>query len=326
LWAIVFVAAWPWFAQGIRPRVAWPSLTGFRRARLSGWVGFRYLSPALRALALACLAVALARPQTVAGTTRIAGRGLAIVVALDHSSSMNTTDFAKPGDREPQSRLAAARSTLERFVAGRRDDLIGLVVFANYPDLVCPPTLQHEFLINSTRAVRQARPGDDGTNLGWAIAWSLDAVRATPAKRKVIILLTDGQNSPAVPHPLDPVEAAALAHELGVVVHTIAIGRAGGMNRQVEPITGLDVVSQVEGPDLVLLEQIARAGGGRAFQATDADSLQRVFDTLNTLERSPIQGILRTRYHEEFTPWAAVSLVALLLERWLAAGRLRRLP
>src|SRR5262249_7451338 len=86
LWAIVFVAAWPWFAQGIRPRVAWPSLAGFRRARSSGWVGFRYLSPALRALALACLAVALARPQTVAGTTRIAGRGLAIVVALDHSS------------------------------------------------------------------------------------------------------------------------------------------------------------------------------------------------------------------------------------------------
>ena len=102
------------------------------------------------------LAVALARPQTVGGMTRIAGQGVAIVVALDNSSSMNAVDF--PTDRGTRliSRLEAAKTTFIRFVEGRSDDLIGLVVFANYPELACPPILDHAFLLETIAAVRSA--------------------------------------------------------------------------------------------------------------------------------------------------------------------------
>ena len=106
----------------------------------------------LRGLAIAGLAVALARPQTVGGRTRIAGQGVAIVVMLDQSSSMKAMDF--PADRGTRtiSRLEAAKMTFTRFVEGRPDDLIGVVAFANYPDSVCPPTLDHAFLAEAVEA------------------------------------------------------------------------------------------------------------------------------------------------------------------------------
>ena len=102
-----------------------------------------------------------------------------------------------PREVRPISRLEAAKRTFIRFIAGRPDDLIGLVVFANYPDLASPPTLDHAFLTDVTRALRSASADDDGTNLGDAIAWALDALRQAPPRKKVLILLTDGRNSPA---------------------------------------------------------------------------------------------------------------------------------
>src|SRR5262249_14877709 len=159
----------------------------------------------------------------------------------DHSSSMNTIDFpAEPKSRSPRDRpatidrLDAARSTLIRFVEGRPDDLVGLVVFANEPDLACPPTLDHAFLADQARAVRPPRPDEDDTNIGDAIVWSLDALRAVSPQQKVLVLLTDGQNTPARragAAPIDPEAAAALGHELGVTLHTIAVGKAGGLLR-----------------------------------------------------------------------------------------------
>jgi Ca-activated chloride channel family protein len=274
--------------------------------------------------AIGGMAVALARPQEVAGRTRIAGRGVALVVALDQSSSMTSVDF--PAGRAAASRLDAARATVLRFVLGRPDDLIGLVVFANYPDLACQPTVDHAVVLEALDAVRPAEPGDDGTNLGDAIAWGLDALRASPPKKKVLILLTDGRNSPAVPRPLDPEAAASLARDLGITLHTIAIGQPGGIARATEPSTGLPVPAQVEGPDLALLERLAHLGGGRAFVAADADALDRVFREIDALETSPIRGEIRTRYRERYAPWLALAMAALALDRLLSAGRLRRLP
>jgi Ca-activated chloride channel family protein len=256
---------------------------------------------------------------------------VAIVVALDHSSSMNTVDFPKEGENTPGrvARLDAAKATLVRFIEGRPDDLIGLVVFANDPDLACPPTLDHAFLVEQSGAVRPARPAEDGTNIGDAIVWSLDALRAATPKKKVLVLLTDGRNSPARvagSAPLDPEAAAALARDLGITLHTIAIGKAGGIVRTPEPITGLDLVAEVEGPDLAALERLARIGGGRSFAATDTAALGRVFQTIDALEKSPVRGAVRTRYREEYAPWVGLALTCLVLDRLLSAGRLRRLP
>ena len=91
-------------------------------------------------------------------------------------------------------------------------------------------------------------------------------------------------------------------------------------------LTKLDLVQHVGGPDLELLERLARLGGGRAFVATDAEALDQVFKTIDALEKSPVQGMIHTRYREDFAPWVIASLVFLVLDRLLSTGRLRGLP
>jgi Ca-activated chloride channel family protein len=224
------------------------------------------------------------------------------------------------------SRLDAAKATFTHFVQGRTDDLIGLVAFANYPDLACPPTPDHTFLIDLATALGPARRGDEGTNIGDAMAVSLDALLVAPPKKKVLVLMTDGNNEPAVPEPLDPEQAAILAHDLGVTVHTIAIGHRGGVVQGVEPSTELPVIAEVAGPNLPLLERLAELTGGRSFVAADADTLAKVFDAINNLERSPIRGQILTRYDEHYGACAALALALLVLDLLLSLGRLRRLP
>ena len=316
----------PWLFARSRTRVGWPTLDAFGTVGRRGAAFKAAASFAFRGLAIACVAVALARPQSVGGRSRVAGQGVAIVAAFDQSSSMITADFPAGPGLPQTSRIDAAKITLSRFVTGRPDDLLGLVVFANFPDLACPPTLDHAFLLDAVRAIRPARAGDDGTNLGDAIVWALGALNDAAARKKILVLLTDGRNSPAVPRPTDPEKAAALARSLGVVVHTIALGTRGGVVRAVEPVTKLPVTAEVDGPDLPLLERLAAAGGGRAFVAADADVLGRVFSTIDAMEKSPVRGEVRTRYREEYGTWVAIALALVVIDRTTAAGRLRRLP
>lgn len=322
---LLLLAPLPWFWERARPRMTWPSLASFAsapRAR-AGWP--RLVSPLLRFLALAFLAIALARPQTVGGQVRNAARGVAIVAALDQSTSMTVADFPSPTGTN-LTRLEAAKKTFEQFVLRRPDDLIGLVAFANYPDHTCPPTLDHQFLLNSVRSLRSAKVGDDGTNLGDALVWSLDALRRVSPKKKVLILLTDGQNQPAVPKPADPEKAAVLARRFGITLHTIAIGKGGGIVRERDPTTGLEIPAEVKGPDFALLRRLAEIGEGRAFEATDARSLDEVFHAIDALEKSPVQATFQTRYREWYAPWVAAALAMLVLDRLLSGGPLRRLP
>jgi Ca-activated chloride channel family protein len=314
----------PWLLERSRPRLAWPSLDAFPRRRTFWARLFPWLPILLKMAAIGCLAVAMARPQEVGGTTRIAGKGVAIILALDHSSSMTATDF--PSNGKQVSRLDAAKQTCVKFVLGRSDDPIGLVVFANYPDLATPTTLGHNDVIEAVRAVRVALPGDDGTNLGDAIAESLDDLRKSTVRRKVIILVTDGRNSPAVPHPLDPVEAAVLAREFGVTLYTIAIGHPREPAEPKEPAKDEKDEPPVDAPDYELLERLAKIAGGRAFTAADADALTRVFAKIDAIEKSPVQGQVLIRYRETYAPWVSAALILLILDRLLAAGRLRRLP
>ncbi|MEO6811609.1 MAG: VWA domain-containing protein [Isosphaeraceae bacterium] len=324
-WLILMVlGVVPWLWEWARPRVVWPSLDGFAQAPRGLVVRLRRVPTACRALAVVALAVALARPQSIGGQTRIKGRGVAIVAAIDNSGSMRL-GYRVP-DSLPITRLDAAKQTFAQFVQGRPNDLIGLATFANYADLSCPPTLDHRFVLESVQTLKPARPGDDGTNLGEAIAVALKALRPTSPKKKVLILLTDGRNRPAVPDPIDPNEMARLAKDLGVTLHAIAIGRGGGLDRPVESVTGLPLPAEDTSPDFALLQTLADLGGGRLFAADDAQSLARVFKTIDRLETSPVTGTIRTRYREEFPPWVVGALALLVLDRLLSSGRLRRLP
>jgi Ca-activated chloride channel homolog len=322
--ALALLIVLPWLWERARPRLAWPSLMPFAGAG-PGWAArISWLPTLLLSIAIASMAVALARPQTVGGRTRIAARGVAVVVAIDRSSSMKAADF--PDGDKKLTRLDAAKRTLTRFIDARPDDLIGVVAFANYPDLTCPPTLDHEFARNAVSAISPAVGSDDGTNLGDAIAVSLDALRKAPATGRVLILLSDGRNDPNVPNPLDPMAGARLCRGLGVTLHTIAVGGAGGIVRETDPASGLPVPSEVGGPDFALLESLARLGGGKAFRATDAKSLDAVFVAIDEIEKSPVTGTILTRYNERFAPWAVAALICLSLARSFRNGRLARLP
>jgi Ca-activated chloride channel family protein len=325
LWLLMLVPM-PWLFSRRRARIQWPSLEGLPPRRRIGLAWLQWLPSGLRGLAVACLAVALARPQTVGGITRIAAKGVAIVIALDDSSSMNTVDFPVDRGIRKISRLEASRATVAQFVEGRPDDLIGLVVFANYPELACPPSLDHPFVLDAVRAVRAARPGDDGTNIGDAMAYGIDALlRASPLK-KLLVLLTDGNNEPAVPKPLDPEQAAILARDFGVTVHTIAIGRLDGLPGQTAPDEPVAARADGSGPNFALLERLAELTGGRSFAATDSEGLTDVFKTIDALEKSPVRGQILTRYNDHYRVITLAALVILIAERILAFGRLRRLP
>ena len=323
LFFLIF-ALLPWWTRRRGGRVGWPSLSGFPVRPSLGAKLRSVLPDLLKGFAIACVVMAAARPQTVGGTTRIAGKGVAIVAAIDQSSSMKALDF--PDESGPISRLEAAKATFARFVERRPDDLIGLVAFANYPDLACPLTLDHVFLIDVSRSLKPARPSDDGTNLGDALVWGLQALESSENPQKVLILLTDGRNSPAVPRPTPPEFAAELALKLGVKVHTVAMGKPGGNALIEEPVTKLEIQAEVDGPDLEELEKIAKLGGGRAFVATDSNALEEVFQTIDALEKSHVQAEIRTRYDERFAPFAATALVLLAVDFAFSAGVLRSLP
>jgi Ca-activated chloride channel homolog len=299
-------------------------MKSFSRAPRSFAGLVRHVPILCRTAAIGCLAVAMARPQSVGGQVHVAGRGVSIVVALDHSGSMLAKDFPE-GDSKI-ARLDAAKQTLAQFIAGRPDDLIGLIAFANYPKRLSAPTLDHHHLVEVARAIRSASPGEDGTNIGHAVVRALGELQGLPTQRKVLVLLTDGEDRPAVPKPIDPRRAAELARELGVTLHTIALGKAGGQVRQRDQETGLDLVGEVGGPNLALLDDMARIGGGRSFSATDAAGLDEVFRVINGLEKSPVRGAVWTRYREEYAPWVGAAVVLLAIDRFLVSGRLRRVP
>jgi Ca-activated chloride channel family protein len=222
------------------------------------------------------------------------------------------------GNNPGVSRLDHARRSLEHFVAKRTNDFLGLVAFARIPERRCPLTLDHPFLIDAARGIQPAAPGDDGTNMGDAIAWSIEELRSVQAARRVVVLLSDGRNEPGIPGALEPIEAARLARSMGAILHTIAIG--GGSP------SGAAASNATNGPDFELLAEMARAGGGRMFVAADPESLESAFLAIDELEPNPIRGEVFSRYHEQRPLLAAAAFVILLLSLGWAAIRPPSLP
>lgn len=291
-------------------RLAWPGRARDQALprRFAGWP--RFLPLALRTLTTLLVLTALARPQTPIGKSRANARGVTIVVALDTSRTMTTTDI--PSAAGDVSRLDAAKRAFVDFVERRPDDLIGLVGFANYPDTTCPPTLDHAFLIEAARGLPPARAADAGTNLGDALAWALRDARETSSTRRAIVLITDGENEPGVEHPLDPIEAARLARQFGVAVHVIAIvpDPSDGTRADVPP----------------LLASIAESAGGRVDRAADAATLEQIFESIDRLERRQVSSTLGARVQDWFPAFLWAATACLMLEPLLAIGRFQRLP
>jgi len=287
-----------------------PESRGFRvRARQS--------LPILRALALAVLIVALARPQFGEREEVVVSEGIDIMLAIDISGSMRAEDF------QPDNRLQVAKRVAREFIEGRKGDRIGLVVFASSAYTQCPLTTDYGVLL---RMLDEVDFGGikDGTAVGMAIAASANRLREAASPSRVVVLLTDGRNNAGT---IDPLTAARLADAVGVRIHTIGAGGLEDAPYPVEdPVFGRRYVRMPVQIDEETLRRVAQATGGSYFRAVDAGALAEVYGQIDAMEKTRVETRTYVDYSEFGSALLLPALALLLLEIALGAGPLRRLP
>lgn len=251
------------------------------------WQYLRFLMPVTAFLSLTFLLIALARPQRVRERRENESPGVDIMLAVDVSSSMAETDIAPD-------RLSAARQVARQFVAGRKHDRIGLVVFAGEAFSLCPLTTDHPLLQQYLADLQIGMIQTTGTAIGDALARCInrlrdpdtDSQRADNKQTKIVILVSDGDNTAG---NLDPVTTARLAKAFGIRLYTIAVGQvvAPAQMPADSLLTGIAVPASA---DEGVLKTISTIGNGRFFRATDAGRLAVIFADIDRLEKSPIRS------------------------------------
>lgn len=287
-----------------------------KRSDVSRSGRFRHALFSLRVIALAALIVAFARPQTGVTGENVMTEGIDIVLALDISSSMLAEDL------EPN-RLEAAKQVAKEFVRGRRNDRIGLVIFAGEAFTQAPLTLDHEVVATLLDELRVGMI-EDGTAIGMGLATAVKRLRNSDAESKVVILLTDGRNNRG---EIDPLTAAQMAQAMGTKVYAIGAGTRG-MTRV--PVTdqfgGRRYVPMRVEIDEDALKETAQLTGGRYFRATDRESLESIYREIDELETTEMEVQHFTRYGELFHYPLTFGLALLVLEIGMGQTILRKLP
>jgi Ca-activated chloride channel family protein len=285
------------------------------RSRIGGWV---WLLPIVAGV---LMIVGLARPQRGHSRTEVTANGIDIVLGLDVSGSMQALDFLI--DDQRVNRIEVVKSVVAKFIEERPNDRIGLIAFAGAPYLVSPITLDHDWLQQNLERVNIGT-GDDGTAIGSAIAAGVNRLRTTPAKSKIVILLTDGVNNTG---KLSPLAAAEAAKALGIKVYTIGVGVRGKAPVPVRDDAGnMHLVMAKVDVDEKTLQAVADTTGGKFYRATDTDSLQEIYEQINRLERTA-QTVQKFEHYDELYPWALIPALAILgLGMSLQQTRYRRLP
>ena len=278
---------------------------------------FRHILIALRMLTITLVVIALARPQSSIDGQEILTEGIDIILTLDVSSSMKAIDF------KPSNRLEAAKMVASDFIQGRTNDRIGMVVFAGRSYTQCPLTLDYGILLSFLESIEIGMV-EDGTAIGMAIANSVNRLRESKAKSKVVILLTDGKNNRG---ELDPITASQIARAMGVKIYTIGMGKQGTVMYPVDdPVFGRRLVPMQADIDEPVLLQIAENTGGRYFRATDEQKLKEIFDQIGEMEKTEIEIKEYTQYAELFEWYAIPAFILFLLEILLANTIFRKIP
>jgi Ca-activated chloride channel homolog len=272
-------------------------------------------------LACALMIVGLARPQRAHSRTEVIANGIDIVLCLDVSGSMQALDFLI--NRQRVNRIEVVKSVVSKFIDERPDDRIGVIAFAGAPYLISPITLDHDWLQQNLERVAVGG-ADDGTAIGSAIAAGVNRLRLTPAKSKVLILLTDGVNNTG---KISPLAAAEAAKAMGVKIYTVGVGVRGDAPIPVRDAAGnMRLVMAKVDVDEKTLQAVADETGGKFYRATDTDSLQKIYEQINRFEKNA-QTVQKFERTEELYPWALMPSLALLgLSLALQHTRLRRLP
>jgi Ca-activated chloride channel family protein len=272
-------------------------------------------------LACALMIAGLARPQRAHSRTEVTANGIDIVLGLDVSGSMQALDFKI--DQQRVSRIEVVKSVVSKFIDERPDDRIGLIAFAGAAYLVSPITLDHDWLQQNLERVSIGAV-DDGTAIGSAIAACVNRLRLTPAKSKVVILLTDGVNNTG---KISPLAAAEAAKAMGIKIYTVGVGVHGNAPIPIRDAAGNTRLITVKvDVDEKTLQAVADETGGKFYRATDTDSLQKIYEQINRFEKTA-QTVQKFERTEELYPWALIPSLAILgLGLSLQQTWARRLP
>ncbi|CAN5685593.1 VWA domain-containing protein [soil metagenome] len=317
---LLAIPLYAWWTRGAVPQ----TLT-FSRAALLGRVAPRgsrligMMPQWLRALAIAAIIIAVASPRSGAAVVDVDAEGIAIVVAVDISSSMLAEDF------EEGNRLDVAKAKVAEFVRGREHDRIGLVAFAGEALTQVPITVDYLVIY---QALDQLRAGvdmlEDGTAIGTAIATAANRLRRVPGESRVMILMTDGENNRG---EIDPITAAQAAAAFDIRIYSIGVGSDGVARIPIR--TGQFGTQYATLPvhiDEDLLREISSMTGGQYFRATNDAALDSIYQRIDELERTEVEVRRYVNYTPHYLPLIALAMMALLAEWTLRASRWGRVP
>lgn len=312
-----------------------PMLTGFyiflnkrRQSQLqfSSFSNFKDYKPSFRQrikhlpfilwiLAFVLIIIALAGPESSSGGKNVNTRGIDIIMALDISPSMLAEDL-KPN------RIEAAKKVALDFIDSRQNDRIGLVVFSGESFTQCPITSDHGVLKNLFLEIKSGMLAD-GTAIGEGLATSVNRIKESKAKSKVIILLTDGVNNVG---DISPQTAGEIAKAFNIRVYTVGVGTNGNAPYPFKTPFGIQYQSVPVDIDEPTLKNISSMTGGKYFRATQTAELKNIYAEIDKLEKTRVEV---TEFHHrsaEIYPFIIAALLLLAIERILQYTLLKKLP
>jgi Ca-activated chloride channel family protein len=325
--ALLLAAAALWLHRELRPIFIFPTTSLVQDIPEGRPSRLRFLVPIFRMLAIALVVVALARPQMASTIADEYTEGMDIVLVLDVSTSMRAVDFAPPDrPRDRMSRIDGAKETIANFIKQRKNDRLGLVIFAAEAFTQSPLTLDYSVLQNILQSI-ETGVIEDGTAIGNAVVVAVNRLRDSEAESKVIILLTDGDDNAST---VAPVQAAEIAAEKNIIVFPILVGKGG---RVPYPV-GTDMFGQMQYQSVEirtnpeLLQKIAEVTKGVFYRAIDQRGLEEdLQDILNHMKTTRLlEPGHFTHTAEEFQLPLLAALALLLFELLLRWTRFRTFP
>lgn len=278
----------------------------------------------LRIGALALIVIALARPQYGFTRQEITSKGIDIMICLDRSGSMRAIDprLGQEKLNPNDTRLNNAKKVIRDFIAGRKNDRLGLIVFAGKAYTQCPLTLDYGILLTFLDTIEIAER-DSSTAIGDAIGTAVNHLKNSDAKSKVIILVTDGESNSGL---IDPITAAKTASQFGIKVYTVGVGSKTGAHEYVRDFFGGRFVPAQYGLDEETLKEVAQITQAVYFPAENPDAMEDVFHKIDSMEKTDLKFENYTEYSEKFLIFALIALCLLTGEVILRTSYLRSIP
>lgn len=314
---LIPILVW-WYIKRIRNQqltIPFPGLKWVEKTKPSFRQRMVHLPFILRMIGLLFLVVAIARPQLSNKWRKVSAEGIDIVLAMDISSSMLALDF-KPN------RLEAAKDVAAEFIQGRPDDRIGLVVFSSECFTQCPLTTDHNVLLNLFSGVKSGMI-EDGTAIGSGLSTSINRLRFSATKSKIVVLLTDGENNSG---SVAPLTAAEIAKKHGIRVYTVGVGTRGTAPYPVQSQFGVQYQNMPVSIDEPLLQQMAFLTGGKYFRATNKEKLREIYSEIDKLEKTRVEVQENSRLFEAYVPFGLLALLLIALDGLLRLTWFRTLP